>query len=693
MNRSFPRIPALAWSLVALLLSSCTGVLGDSEFDDGFLGGKAGVISAALSSNTLLENGAAITVTVSLSAPSTKPVTVLVALGGSAAAGTDYLVTPSIAGGVQFAPGETLKTYSIAAVTDAVNDDNETITVALGQPTGGAIAAGGTSTITFRESALDLNFTSLFNDGSTFAARGSPYSGITFSRASGARFYDADGLLKAAANNIPRFQHDSSTGQALGLLVEPASTNRITQSEDFTLWTIQEIDAFGAGSMANSTATRAPDGLFTAEYIQENTLASKIHNISRTITGTTPNALQTFSIFLKPNGRRYFRILLRDGGGPTNIVLGVFELIGAGRVTLTTNAVGAQQAAARIEPLANGWYRCSVSGITNPASVSTNTVVLMQLLNDFGSNTYTGNGSGIYLWGAQLEAGDLTSSYIPTAGAAATRAAETPSISPISGFYAAAGGTLASTFRLSALGTSASTHQVGFTFDDGTANNRLSFSVRNAGSDNFVVQKANAGVVTNTATLGSASSVDSSYKIAANLTDGALKVSFSGGDTATDSSLVLPTSFTRLSLGHSSAAETLRGSLGRFTYYPFPLSNADLKVSSASATSSRAPVVTLAQSALTVTIGGAPNSFIVGLSEPATSAVTIDWALAGSAVLNTHYTGPSAASGTLTFSPGENRKAVSIYPVSGASNTILFTISNPANGTLGSVTTSTMTLQ
>ena len=50
---------------------------------------------------------------------------------------------------------------------------------------------------------------------------------ITFTRASGGSYVGADGLIKYAGVNEPRFDHDLSTGESLGLLVERNSNNLI----------------------------------------------------------------------------------------------------------------------------------------------------------------------------------------------------------------------------------------------------------------------------------------------------------------------------------------------------------------------------------------------------------------------------------------------------------------------------------
>ena len=73
---------------------------------------------------------------------------------------------------------------------------------------------------------LDLNFArnkSLIDD----------YSGtslITFTRASTGTYVGSDGLVKTATTNEARFDHNPTTGESLGLLVEDARTNLLLNS-------------------------------------------------------------------------------------------------------------------------------------------------------------------------------------------------------------------------------------------------------------------------------------------------------------------------------------------------------------------------------------------------------------------------------------------------------------------------------
>ena len=56
---------------------------------------------------------------------------------------------------------------------------------------------------------------------------------ITYTRASTATFVGSNGLIQTAASGAARFDHNPTTGESLGLLVEEARTNRVTYSEQF----------------------------------------------------------------------------------------------------------------------------------------------------------------------------------------------------------------------------------------------------------------------------------------------------------------------------------------------------------------------------------------------------------------------------------------------------------------------------
>src|SRR5260370_7177829 len=88
------------------------------------------------------------TFTVSLSAPSTQPVTVTYATAdGTATQGQDYVAT---SGTLTFTPGQTQQTITVSVLADPTNTTDETFFVGLQNPVNGAILGSGkgTGTIT-----------------------------------------------------------------------------------------------------------------------------------------------------------------------------------------------------------------------------------------------------------------------------------------------------------------------------------------------------------------------------------------------------------------------------------------------------------------------------------------------------------------------------------------------------------------
>jgi hypothetical protein len=77
-------------------------------------------------------------------------------------------------------------------------------------------------------------------------------------------------------------------------------------------------------------------------------------------------------------------------------------------------------ASASMTAIANGWWRIATTW--NYAGTGTGPI---QVVHNGTTTIYTGDGvSGLYVWGAQFEAGSVASSYIPTLAAAISRLAD-----------------------------------------------------------------------------------------------------------------------------------------------------------------------------------------------------------------------------------------------------------------------------
>ena len=238
---------------------------------------------------------------------------------------------------------------------------------------------------------------------------------VTFTRSSTGTYVGADGLIKTAGADEARFDHNPTTGESLGLLVEESMTNLLLRSEeaDSPQWNI-----LNSSITVDPNVTVSPDGSQTADKVKEATTTGG-HAIEFTGFAFQSGTIYTVSFYAKAAERSRFRVtwptMFTNRLVFVDISPGGYGVISDGG-TVTS-----------VSPAGNDWFR--VVSTSTCTTTTTGARVGITLI-DTGTNVnYTGDGtSGIYLWGAQLEVGAFPTSYIQTVAATVTRAADVASI-------------------------------------------------------------------------------------------------------------------------------------------------------------------------------------------------------------------------------------------------------------------------
>ena len=184
-----------------------------------------------------------------------------------------------------------------------------------------------------------------------------------------------------------------------------ARYNLLTYSEQFdnAAWTKVGLNAFGSGSVVNTTATTDPLGGNTADYIQENT-GSGGHDLRFSFSAIS-GASYTFSFYVKAAQRT--RVALGSFTATASGYRG-FDLSNGTTFSLVSTGL-VEPAAYAIESIGNGWYRISV---TNTAIATTTGGIQLSMISSGTNYIYTGDGtSGIYVWGADLRTGSSAGTY------------------------------------------------------------------------------------------------------------------------------------------------------------------------------------------------------------------------------------------------------------------------------------------
>ena len=229
---------------------------------------------------------------------------------------------------------------------------------------------------------------------------------VTRSASNAATRVNAAGFIETVADNVPRLDYPLGgiTAGCPALLVEPSAQNLALQS---AAWDVSPWAATSGsqGATVSGNVTTSPDGTTNADKLVEAAVPG-IHICQQTVT-LTNGTTYTASFFVKASERTLGRFRMTGSVAywdlEFNLTLG----------TLTGNATNPF-----IQNYGNGWYRI---GATFTASQAIN--VFNVFLRDASGNvSYTGDGtSGFFVYGAQLEASSVPTSYIPTTTGPVTR--------------------------------------------------------------------------------------------------------------------------------------------------------------------------------------------------------------------------------------------------------------------------------
>jgi hypothetical protein len=392
---------------------------------------------------------------------------------------------------------------------------------------------------------------------------------VTFTRASTATYFDANGLLKSEVSGAPRFDHNPVTGECLGLLVEEARTNIATYSEDFSnaAWTKTRSSVTANGLVS-------PDGTTTADKLIEDTTATNSHFANQTYS-LTANQTYTLSVFAKAGENT--QIVLQTG----NVANWVAERqCGFNLSTGAMFSTGLGTTFGTITPVGNGWYRCSITATFGATSTNGALNILLAKGNQY---VYTGDGvSGAFIWGAQVEAGAFLSSYIPTVASQVTRAIDVASMTGtnFTSWYRADEGALFAEFTYG--------YKLGGVrvagFNDGTTNNMYEVVAASGSAGSVGSGVYWSGNVDGTQTINANNAGTTTPAVLVKRRfAGAYKVndfanSTDGGAIGSDTSTAVPVvnTFT-IGTGSTGTPQILCGHIGKIAYYPVNMTDAQLK--------------------------------------------------------------------------------------------------------------------
>ena len=373
---------------------------------------------------------------------------------------------------------------------------------------------------------------------------------ITFTRASDATYFDANGVLQTASNDAPRFDH--SGGSSLGLLIEEARTNSIRNSQ-------------AGGSISGSAGSPPTNWNYSGSVngLTRTLSSGSVGGLSYIDVSFAGTATSAFSLFIDPEQATqivassaqvwtHSVYLALVAGSVPDCLVGVREGLADG----TFLAIGTTNHSAS---LTANLQRLSHTRTLTEATTARATPVIRMTIANGATVSFT-----LRIAAPQLEQGAFPTSYIPTTTAAATRSADSAVVTPISSFYNQSEGTLFGEAQY--LNSDASLISV----DDGTGDNRMVAFIRQSSTTRLPAlvrsSASDQSAFSNQAYADGFSRVILAYKA------NDLATTVNGLTVQTDTSATIP-AVTTMRFGSNMNPAFMNGHIRKIAYYPKRLSN------------------------------------------------------------------------------------------------------------------------
>jgi len=304
----------------------------------------------------------------------------------------------------------------------------------------------------------------------------------------------------------------------LGYLSEQAGTNILLQSNQFdTTWT-------NTNSIETANYAIAPDGTKTAwRLIDDSATGTGVVALVQSLTVASGSpSVNIVSVHAK-----------QDQLTTLAIATTLYDTTEQSWFDLSAGTIGTTaHDNAWMEPLGDGWYRCSVEFQTTTDLAGT--IQLRAAAADNNSTVDLDGTSSILVWGAQVEASSFPTTYIPTTSTSATRNADVLTYSAVGN---ADSFPMTASYDYTPSQVSANATTLGA--NDSTNTERWRVLVNTSGQPNLSV--VDGGVVQATITSGTGLIAGVSAKIAGAVALNDVEIYQSGISTGTDTSATTPT--------------------------------------------------------------------------------------------------------------------------------------------------------